>query len=90
MQKMIKQFCYINLLWLILFLIDYGIELFQVNNSERITVMGLYIKSAENSNGLYTVFGLTYKILIIYLIMIFVWLGIYYVLQKWRKRKLLF
>ena len=63
MQKLIRQFCYANLLWLIAFLVDYGIELFQVINSERVTFMGLYIKSTEDSNTLYTVFGFTPKII---------------------------
>ncbi len=87
MQKLIKQFSYATLLWVIVFLIDYGVELFQVINSERVTLMGLYIKSTEDSSGLYTIFGFTSKIIWIYLGVISIWCGIYYMIMRRRNKR---
>ncbi len=86
MQKLIKQFSYATLLWVIVFLIDYGVELFQVINSERVTLMGLYIKSTEDSSGLYTIFGFTPKIIWVYLGVIFIWCGTYYMIMRRRNK----
>lgn len=85
-QKYSKQFCYVNLFWVIIFLIDYGIELFQVSNSERITMMGLFIKNTENDNGIYTIFGMTPKLFMVYFSIVLGWLMIYAIFEKIRRK----
>ncbi|WP_303974700.1 hypothetical protein, partial [Streptococcus merionis] len=72
---------------IIVFLIDYGVELFQVINSERVTLMGLYIKSTEDSSGTYTIFGFTPKIIWVYLGFVLIWCGTYYMIMRRRNER---
>lgn len=70
---------------MISFLIDYGIELFQVRNSERITMMGLFIKNTKSNNGMYTIFGITPKLFTVYFCIVLVWMILYAISKKvWR------
>ncbi|SEM80899.1 hypothetical protein SAMN05216431_10955 [Ligilactobacillus sp. WC1T17] len=68
-MKKTNFFSLISMIYLIIFLIDTFVELFQINASKVITtVMGLEIKVSMTKEALNSHFALTWKVLATYLL----------------------
>lgn len=77
-MKYMKQISIASACWLIVFILDSVIELFQVTTSgTKETMFGLKIINKMTTHELNTVFSLTFKSLIFYLTFILIWLVIY-------------
>ncbi len=77
-MRYMKQISIASICWLIVFVLDFVIELFQVTTSgTKETIFGLKIITKMTTHELNTVFSLTFKALIFYLIFILIWLIIY-------------
>lgn len=73
--------------YLVIFMIDYVVELFSIDSSgTKITALGLKIITKMNNNSLNTTFSLTWKILILYLTFILLFMIIFYFLKKIKNR----
>ncbi|HEC2149960.1 TPA: hypothetical protein R1940_001838 [Staphylococcus delphini] len=76
------------IIWLILFLIDYLYELFQISESgERVTLMGLKIESHITKDEINTYFSLTPKLLLSFIIVLISVSIIYFLASKLNKDK---
>ncbi len=74
-MKQIKYTSIGSTVWLVFFVFDYVIELFQINSSSKIvTFMGLKITTVMTKQKIDTVLSMTWKALIIYLIFIIIWI----------------
>lgn len=74
--------------YIILFIIDLIIEMFQaVNAGERVSVLGFGIKSVINNNGSNFDFSVTLRTIIIYIIFIGLWLLLSWGIKKFRSNK---
>lgn len=75
-------------IWVTLFLVNSFYELFKINNDSNITtIMGLNINIKFTDTELYTVFKLTYKVIIVYLIVIMATFLISFIIKKLSKAK---
>lgn len=69
MEKLFKVFSLATVIYIVIFLIDYVYELFQINESgTHITILGLKIVTKITPEELYTTFSLTWQVLITYII----------------------
>lgn len=85
-MRYMKQISLASTCWLIIFILDFVIELFQVTKSgTKETVLGLKIITRMTPHELNTVFSLTFKTLISYLIFILIWLAVYYFIVRNKK-----
>jgi ABC-type transport system involved in cytochrome c biogenesis permease subunit len=78
-----KQISIASTFWIIIFLIDFIFELFQINKSGvRTTLLGLKITTKMTTNELNTLFSPTLNVLFGYLMFIIIWLFVYYLLDR--------
>ena len=64
-------------------MIDYVVELFSISSSGTTnTALGLEIITKMNNNSLNTTFSLTWKVLILYLVFILLFMSIFYFFKK--------
>ena len=74
-------------IYLVVFMIDYIIELFSINSSGiKTTALGLKIITTMNEHSLNTNFSLTWEVLISYLIFILFFMFAFYFLKKIKKQ----
>lgn len=74
-MRLSKSFGIGTCIYLLLFLVDYVIELFQITQSgQKITLFGLKISTIMTNHSLNTNFTLTFKTLIMYLIFMLLWM----------------
>lgn len=84
----IKKILTGSAIWVTLFLVNSFYELFKINNDSNITtIMGLNINIKFTDTELYTVFKLTYKVIIVYLIVIMATFLISFIIKKLSKAK---
>lgn len=77
-MKYFKQIIWASGIWLVLFLLDYLIELFQITKTSTvITFTGLKMNTTLTSSEIYTLFSPTLRILWTYLIFVCLWLACY-------------
>ncbi|MDN6900192.1 hypothetical protein EVC35_04125 [Oenococcus sicerae] len=77
-----KQFSLASTCWAIIFLIDYLVELFQINQTGTITTLtGLNITTHITPHELNTVFSLTLQSLFLYIVFVAIWLTAHCVLN---------
>ncbi|AZZ61239.1 hypothetical protein DSM07_08050 [Oenococcus sp. UCMA 16435] len=87
-MKQIKYTSIGSTVWFAIFVLDYVIELFQINSSSKIvTFMGLKITTVMTKQKIDTVLSMTWKALIIYLIFIIIWIFAVTLISKNRKQK---
>ncbi len=77
MKQFLQQYTYATLVWLVLFIVDFGIELFQIVNETRVTMMGLVIKNVDTPEVLYNLFSIHSRLYYIYVVFICLWLTCY-------------
>lgn len=82
MKNYLQQLTYASVAWLVIFLANFGIELFQIVNETRITLMGLRIQNIDTDETLTNFFSLTPRFYMIYLLVISTWLIIYTISKK--------
>lgn len=69
MDKLFKKISIATVIYVVVFLIDYVIELFRITESGTyVTVLGLRIVTEMTSEELFTTFSLTWQVLITYII----------------------
>lgn len=85
MKQYLQQFTYATLAWLLLFVVDFGVELFQIFNETRITLMGLIIQNIDTKETLTNVFSLDIRFYVIYILFVTIWLTSYTLLKKPRQ-----
>ena len=74
-------------IYLVVFMIDYIIELFSINSSGiKTTALGLKIIITMSEHSLNTTFSLTWEVLISYLIFILLFMFAFYFLKKIKKQ----
>ena len=74
-------------IYLVVFMIDYIIELFSINSSGiKTTALGLKIVTTMNEHSLNTTFSLTWEVLISYLIFILFFMFAFYFFKKIKNR----
>lgn len=74
-------------IWMVVFLIDYIYELFQINKNGVVTTFsGLRITTEMTKAELNTQFSLTWQALIMYILFLVIWVGISLLISS-RKRK---
>ncbi|MGX8833284.1 hypothetical protein ACWG0P_03645 [Amedibacillus sp. YH-ame6] len=85
-MKKIKLLSYGTIVWLIVFLIDYVVHLFQIDRSGVVTTLtGLKITTTMTSTELFTKFSLTLQTVIVYVCFIVIWMILCSVLQAKKK-----
>ncbi|EGP66329.1 hypothetical protein HMPREF9182_1031 [Streptococcus sp. oral taxon 056 str. F0418] len=84
MKSYLQQITYASLTWLLAFITDSGIELFQIYNDTRTTLMGLQIQNIDTKETVTNFFSLTPRFYFIYLAVVFIWLSIYSLNRKYR------
>lgn len=77
MKNYLQQVTYASLVWVVVFLMNFGVELFQVYNETRVTLMGLQIQNIDNKETLTNFFSLTPRFYLVYFGFIFAWLFLY-------------
>ncbi|MDO5079075.1 MAG: hypothetical protein Q4D67_05525 [Streptococcus minor] len=82
MKNYLQQVTYASLVWAVAFLMNFGVELFQVYNETHITLMGLQIQNIDNKETLTNFFSLTPRFYLIYFGVIFVWLSLYHLTRR--------
>lgn len=83
MKRLRKNLSIGTIIWLIIFLLNYVYNLFQINESGIVTTLtGLRITTVMTESELDTTFTLTLQAVIMYLIFISLWLIACYVLSK--------
>ena len=74
-------------IYLVVFMIDYIIELFSINSSViKTTALGLKIITTMNEHSLNTTFSLTWGVLISYLIFILFFMSSFHFFKKIKTR----
>lgn len=74
-------------IYLVVFMIDYIIELFSINSSGiKTTALGLKIITTMNGHSLNTTFSLTWGILISYLVFILFFMSAFHFFKKIKTR----
>lgn len=82
-----KAFSTGSCIYLVIFMIDYVVELFSISSSGTTnTALGLEIITKMNNNPLNTTFSLTWKVLILYLVFILLFMSIFYFFKKTKNR----
>lgn len=75
-----------TIIWILLFFVNSFYELFKIDtNSNITTLMGLNINVKFTDSELYTVFKLTYKVVIVYLAVIVTTFAISFIIKKLNK-----
>lgn len=82
MKMYLQQLTYASMAWLVIFLANFGIELFQIVNETKVTLMGLRIQNIDTTETLTNFFSLTPRFYVIYLLVISVWLVSYALVNK--------
>ncbi len=85
MKQYLQQFTYATLTWLFLFVVDVGVELFQIFNETRTTLMGLVIQNIDTKETLTNVFSIDVRFYVIYAVFVTIWLTGYFLLKKLRR-----
>ncbi|WP_202982893.1 hypothetical protein [Oenococcus sicerae] len=86
-KRLVKQLSIASTCWAVIFLIDYLIELFQINHTSTITTLsGLKIVTQITPRELNTEFTLTFQSLCLYLTFVVIWFVIYSVIKFMKKR----
>ena len=83
MKSYLQQITYASLTWLLAFITESGIELCQIQNDRRTTLMGLQIQNIDTKETVTNFFSLTPRFYFIYLAVVFVWLSIYSLNNKY-------
>lgn len=69
MDKLFKKISLATVIYVVVFLIDYVIELFRITDSgTHVTIMGLRIVTEMTPEELFTTFSLTWQVLLTYII----------------------
>lgn len=69
MDRLFKKISLATVIYVVVFLIDYVIELFRITESgTHVTIMGLRIVTEMTPEELFTTFSLTWQVLITYII----------------------
>jgi hypothetical protein len=69
MDKLFKKISLATVIYVVVFLIDYVIELFRITESgNHVTILGLRIVTEMTPEELFTTFSLTWQVLITYII----------------------
>ncbi|BDR59768.1 hypothetical protein KIM322_00290 [Lactobacillus xylocopicola] len=77
-------------LYLLLFLLDYLIELFSISSSTvKTALLGLKITMKMSPATLDTVFSLTWQVLLTYLIFMIIFFTITYLFQKTKRKRVM-
>ena len=81
-----KQVKIATVVFVAVFIIDFVIELFQINGSAvKTTLLGLRIKTSVNPAELFTTFALTLRVLISYLIFIVSWVSVFMIARRQKR-----
>lgn len=87
-MKVTKYFGIGSIVFIILFLLDYIIELFQIyETSVKTTLLGLKITTKMTETSLNTNFSLTWRALITYMVFIVLWIIVSCFLHQLRHSK---
>ena len=88
MYQILKQFGLASIVWLVVFVCDYAIELFRIDHTGTVvTAFGLKMDTTMTEQELSTVFSLTSRAACVYAIFVGLWMLVYLCLSLYDKKK---
>ncbi|MFT8813050.1 hypothetical protein [Oenococcus sp.] len=82
MKKYMKQLSIASSCWMLIFVLDYIIELFQIDESGVVTTLtGLRIETHITPDELNSLFSLTWQAVGLYALFVVIWFAVYHMFQ---------